>query len=316
MSTQHRLVLVLVLVAVAAATTGCLHEPPPFVTDLPAGPLIIAHRGGADIAPENTMPAFDLAFAAPISAEVVELDLHTSADGELMVIHDRSVDRMTGEGNGCATEQDSEEETYGTVRVHELTVAEVQAFDAGYCYEDPNAAADAPDDERYPYRGQGVVIPTLREVLETHADRRFILEVKQQEPSVVEPLIALLEELNRFDSVCFLDFDEEVTAEYREKAPEHACVSLSGQGIRCWASEAIMPFGGGACEDYDLGMVPHENGGFDLKKDRFVSNLQALGMPVFMWTVNEDDLMREVLELGVDGVVTDRPDALRTILEE
>ncbi len=314
MTTPHRPVLVCLVLA--AATTGCLHDPPPFVTELPEGPLIIAHRGGAEIAPENTMPAFDLAFAAPISSEIAELDIHASADGELMVIHDRTVDRMTGEGTGCATEPDSEEETHGTVWVRERTVAELQAFDAGYCYEDPAAGADAPDDERYPYRGQGVVIPTLRKVLEAHADRRFILEVKQQEPSVVEPLIDLLEELDRFDSVCFLDFDEVVTAEYREKAPDHACVSLSGEGIRCWASEAIMPFGGGACEDYDLGMVPHENGGFDLKKDRFVQNLQALGMPVFMWTVNEDDLMHEVLDLNVDGVVTDRPDALRAILDE
>lgn len=314
MTTPHRHILVILVIV--AASTGCLHDPPPFVTDLPEGPLIIAHRGGAQVAPENTMAAFDLAFAAPISAEVVELDLHTSSDGELVVIHDRAVDRVTGEGNGCATEQDSEEETFGTVLVHELTVAELQTFDAGYCHEDPAAAADAPDEERFPYRGQGVVVPTLREVLETHADRRFILEVKQQEPSVVEPMIALLEDLDRFDSVCFLDFDEDVTAEYRSKAPDHACVSLSGEGIRCWASEAIMPFGGGACEDYDLGMVPHENGGFDLKRDRFVSNLQALGMPVFMWTINEDDLMHEVLDLDVDGVVTDRPDRLRTILDD
>lgn len=306
---------IVALLAVVAASTGCAHDPPPFVTDLPEGPLVIAHRGGAQVAPENTMAAFDLAFAAPISAEVVELDIHTSADGELVVIHDRAVDRVTGEGNGCGTEQDTEEETFGTVLVQETTLADLQAFDAGYCFEDPDAGESAPDDERYPYRGQGILIPSLREVLGAHATQRFIIEVKQQEPSLVDALVDLLEELDRFDSVCFLDFDEDVTAEYRTAAPDHACVSLSSEGIRCWASEAIMPFGGGACEDYDLGMVPHENGGFDLKRDRFVSNLQALGMPVFMWTINEDDLMHEVLDLGVDGVVTDRPDGLRTIID-
>ena len=75
-----------------------------------------------------------------------------------------------------------------------------------------------------------------------------------------------------------------------------------------------MPFGGGACERYDLGMVPHENGGYDLKKERFVDNIQATGAPVFMWTINDEPLMEQVLDLGVDGVVTDRPDLLREVI--
>ena len=308
---MRRILIILVLISFAV---GCESEPTAFVHGLPDGQLVVAHRGGAQIAPENTMAAF-LASAAPsVAAEVMELDIHTSSDDHLMVIHDRSIDRVTGEGNGCDTEQDTEEETYGSMLVHDLTYDELRQYNAGYCWEDPDAAEDAPESVRYPYRSSNTQIPTLSQVMESLGDQRFIIEIKQQEPSLVELVFELVERQDALDRVCFLNFDPDGVSELASEAPEGTCVALSSEGIRCWASEAIMPFGGGACERYDLGMVPHENGGYDLKKERFVRNIQATGAPVFMWTINDEPMMEQVLDLGVDGVVTDRPDLLRELI--
>ena len=299
---------ILILASLLSLVAGCSRDIPAFVQALPDGQLVVAHRGGAHIAPENTMAAFDLAAEPHIAAEVMELDVHTTADGELVVIHDKSVDRVTGEGNGCGIDQDTEHETFGTVKVHESTLAELQAYDAGYCFEDPDTGENT-------YRGTGVTIPPLAEVLEAHDEQLFIVEVKQQEPSLVEQLMDEIVDLDAMDRVCFSNFDAEGTSDIAEHAPDGACIAMSGEGIRCWASESIMPFGGGGCEAYDLGSVPHDNSGFDLKKERFVRNIQATGAPVFMWTINDQSLMEQVLDLDVDGVITDRPDILRETIE-
>jgi len=305
---------VLSLLLLTSLMPGCEPEPPAFVQGLPEGPLVVAHRGGAEIAPENTMAAFLAATEAGIAAEVIELDIHTTADDHLVVIHDHTLDRVTGESNGCETEQDTEEETYGTVAVNDLTLEEVQSYNAGYCWEAPDAPADAPEAVRYPYRSSNAQVPTLSQVLEYFPGQRFVIEIKQHEPSLVDLVLDLVERIDAVDRVCFLDFDPDGVSELTAEAPDGTCIALSSEGIRCWASEAIMPFGGGACERYDLGMVPHENGGYDLKKERFVRNIQATGAPVFMWTINDEPLMQQVLDLGVDGVVTDRPDLLRDLI--
>ena len=308
----------LVLICFALIAPGCTPEQSWFVKALPEGPLVVSHRGGAQVAPENTLVAFERSAAADIQAEVMELDVHTSADGELVVIHDHTIDRVTGEGNGCDFEQDTETETYGVIHVNDLTLAELQSYNAGYCWEDPDAAEDAEEDERFPYRENGVAygayVPALRTVLQAYPTQRFIVEVKQNDPSLVEPLMELIDEEGAIQRVCFSNFDPDGTAELAEAMPDGACLALSSEGIRCWASESIMPFGGGSCEAYDLGSVPHENGGFDMKSERFVGNIQATGAPVFMWTINDQQLMKQVLDLGVDGVITDRPDLLREMV--
>ena len=303
---------------VAGVLPACTPDPSWFVQALPDRQIVVSHRGGAMVAPENTLVAFERSAAADIQAEVMELDLHTTAEGELVVIHDHTIDRVTGEGNGCDIEQDTSTETYGAIHVNDLTLAELQSYNAGYCWEDPDAAEDAEEAERYPYRENGLAygayVPTLRTVLQAYPTQRFILEVKQKEPSLIEQLVDMVDEEGAIQRVCYLNFDPDGTAELAEYAPEGSCIALSSEGIRCWASEAIMPFGGGGCEAYDLGVVPHEDGGFDLKTERFVSNIQATGAPVFMWTINDQQLMKQVLDLEVDGVITDRPDLLREMV--
>ncbi|MEJ2679856.1 MAG: glycerophosphodiester phosphodiesterase family protein, partial [Gemmatimonadota bacterium] len=121
-------------------------------TVLAGGPLLIAHRGGAGLAPENTMAAFRQAVDRwPV--DMMELDVHATADGHCVVIHDPTVDRTTN-GQGV---------------VAALSLAELQTLDAGYRFE---------LDGEQPFRDRGVRIPTLDEVLDALPDMRLTIEVK------------------------------------------------------------------------------------------------------------------------------------------
>ncbi len=286
---------------------GCATaDPPPFIQWLPDYPLISAHRGGAHLAPENTIEA--VIEAQNHDTEIIEIDVQRSAEGELMVIHDHSVDRVTGEGNGCDIEQDTEKETFGSALVHDLTVAELQAFDAGACFVDLNGDAT--------WVGQGVVLPTLREMLAAFPTQRFVVESKDHEVEAAEELLVVLEELDAFERTCVLDFDDGFIAALAERAPEEACIAQPKSGIRCWSTSGLFPFGGGGCPEYDLMWMPHENSGLSLKQDSIVDDIQAAGMPIFMWTLNDAELLSEVIALEVNGVVTDRPDLARALIGE
>jgi len=270
-------------------------------------PLVAAHRGGADLAPENTLQAFRAAQGPAIEAELIELDLHRAADGELVVIHDRTVDRVTGAGSGCSTLQDTEHETFGSLAVADLTLAELQELDAGACHDDGS--------ERFPFRGTGVQIPSLRQVLEELDSQRFLLEVKDHDPATAVALLDLLESLDAYHRTCILDFDDAFVTELAGLAPEEACIAMPSSGIRCWSTAEVFPFGGGGCPSWDVMWMPHTNSGLDLARPGLVRDLQAAGIPVFMWTANDRDTMEAILQTGANGVVTDRPDLLRSLLE-
>ncbi len=287
--------------------TGCaLPANPPFVSWLPTHQVNVAHRGGASIGPENTIRAIQRSQEPSIESEIVEIDLHSSADDVIVVIHDKTVDRTTGAGLGCDVPQDTISETFGEVKVRDLTITELQELDAGACYTTEEGAR--------PFAGEGVTIPTLRETLTTFPTQRFMLEVKQTEPSIVPALLDLVVELDALERSCFLAFDEGTTQELAELGPEGTCISMPSSGIRCWSTEGLFPFGGGGCPTYDVMWMPHTNSGLNLKNKRIVSNIQDAGMPVFMWTINDAETMQEALAAGVDGVITDHPDMLRDLL--
>ena len=278
-----------------------------FVSWLPDSPIVVAHRGGAALAPENTIRAVQRAQEPWIAAEVVEVDLHGSADGEIVVIHDAAVDRVTGAGRGCLTEQDDGDQTFGELAVSALTLEELSALDAGACFTDEAGAT--------PFRGEGVAIPSLRELLTTFPGQRFMLEIKQTEPSIVPDLVDLVMELDAVARTCFLAFDESTTQSLAVLLPDEACLAMPSSGIRCLATDALFPFGGGGCPAYDVLWAPRTNSGLNLAIPRVIANARALGMPVFYWTIDDLPTMAEVASIGADGIVTDRPDLLRNLYE-
>src|SRR5579884_3002013 len=171
-------------------------------------PLFFAHRGGAALAPENTLPAFERAVA--LGADALELDIQTTREGEIVVIHDWTVQRTT-DGAGA---------------VSSCTLDELRRLDAGYRF--------TPDGGRtFPFRGQGIVVPTLREVLERFPGVRINIDLKESTPPREERLWALLQELGAEERTLVASGDQHAPiARFRRLCGGRVATSASEPEIR------------------------------------------------------------------------------------
>ncbi|MEX2611403.1 MAG: glycerophosphodiester phosphodiesterase [Gemmatimonadota bacterium] len=265
-----------------------LAPPPAALHPVLAGaPLLVAHRGGAGLAPENTLEACRRADAW-WRADMVELDVHASADGHCVVIHDPIVERTT-DGAGA---------------VAEMTLAELRALDAGYRFTRDGGAT-------FPFRGQGLTIPTLDEVLEALPRMRLIVEVKAggaQRP--------FMDAVRRHDAV-----DRVVAAGMYERDRTHfgawtGAVSASTEQVRRFLAAHWCRAGVLASPAVHVVQVPEYHGRLRIVTARFVEELHRRGIQVHVWTVNEEAAMRRLLAWGVDGLITDRPDVAAALLGE
>ena len=257
--------------------------PHPFL-DAPS-PVAIAHRGGAEEAPENTLEAF--AAAVALGYRYLETDAHVTRDGVVVAFHDDRLDRITDRRGAIAA----------------LSIAEVEAADAGFSY--------TPDDGRsFPFRGRGVRVPRLEALLDTWPDTRLNIDPKRD--SCVEPLVALLDRLDAWDRVNIGAFSDRRLRRIRALSRGRACTSMGPRAVavaRVSALSGRMPRQGADCIQ-----VPIRAGRIDIVTPGFVRAAHAAGLPVHVWTVNDPATMHELLELGVDGVMTDRPRALLDVL--
>ncbi|MGB0544064.1 MAG: glycerophosphodiester phosphodiesterase [Longimicrobiales bacterium] len=246
--------------------------------------MLVAHRGGGRLAPENTMVAFQSALD-DWGADMLELDVRLSRDGVVMVIHDETVDRTTD----------------GTGRVSEFTLAELKEFDAGYRFEDLEGAPS--------FRGRGVRIPTLRELME--ACPHVWLNIEAKEAQVAGPLVETIRSFG---------------AEYRVLvAAEHERNRVAARGYQgpwgasrtdCllfWALHRL-PGGGGFTPKVDAFQIPDRWKGRQVLTPRLVEEAHRRNIPVHVWTIDEPDDMRRLLSWGVDAIQTDRPDLLSEVL--
>ena len=255
---------------------------------------MIAHQGGEGLRPSNTMTAF--ANAVALGVDVLETDVHATADGELVMMHDDTVDRTT-DGSGI---------------LREMTLAEVQALDAGYYWTDD-------DGQSYPYRGQGLRVPTLRDLLTAFPQMRFNVEIKEQEPPVAEPLCDLIRELGMAEQMLVASFNEAAIVAFRQACPEVATSMVQAEIIPFFALSKLW-LGATYQPQVEAIQVPEFRGGIvpwgDLRvvNGRFVRDAQHHNIEFHVWTVNETDDMQRMLDWGVDGIITDRPDRLLALL--
>jgi glycerophosphoryl diester phosphodiesterase len=260
-----------------------------FRKDRDAGrPLAIAHRGGAGQWPENTLYAFERAAAAGV--DVIETDVRATKDGELVVFHDEGVERTTG----------------GAGRVGSLTLAELKRLDAAYRF--------SPDGGRsFPLRGSGVAVPTLREVFEALPHVRFNIEPKQAAPSIAAPLCRLIREHGLTERVLIASFSAATLAEFRRECPEVATSAATGEVASFVALQRA-----GLAASYSPLMqalqVPEQAGGVRILTRDFVEAAHGRNLRVHAWTVNDEADMRRLVEMGVDGIMTDYPDRLLKVL--
>jgi glycerophosphoryl diester phosphodiesterase len=250
--------------------------------------LVMAHRGGAGLWPENTMLAFER--ARELGVDVIETDVHSTADGVLVVIHDATIDRTTN----------------GAGRVGDLTLAQVKKLDAGYRW-----SADAM--KTFPWRGQGLSVPTLDEVLTRFPEMRFNIEPKQEQPSLAQPLCRMLREKGMVNKIVIGSFSQTVLNEFRRECPEvatSASPSEVGEFIR-----AINAGRGAVSRPVMKALqVPEYVGGRHVLTKALVDAAHAQNLQVHAWTVNETEDMRRLISIGVDGIMTDYPNRLLTVL--
>ncbi len=254
---------------------------------------VIAHQGGEQVRPSNTMAAFD--HAAELGVDVLEMDVHGTADGVLVVIHDDTVDRTTD----------------GMGKVNEMTFAEIQQLDAGYYWTDDDGAT-------YPYRGQGITIPALEEVLQAHGDLPMVIEIKQEEPSIVEPFCAMLQQYEMTDHVLVASFHHETLVEFREACPGVATSMSQKEITPLWVlsnlglEEFYTP--AGQAVQVPLKSTLPVLGEVDVVTERFINNAHKRNVHVDVWTINDPGEMVRLIDIGVDGIITDRPDLLLEVL--
>ncbi|MBT2211915.1 MULTISPECIES: glycerophosphodiester phosphodiesterase [Actinomadura] len=244
------------------------------------GPIPFAHRGGAGGRPENSMAAFQR--AADLGYRYFETDAHATADGVVVAFHDRTLDRVTGHTGAIAR----------------LPYAEVAKARIG---------GTEP-------------IPRLEEILGSFPDARVNIDLK--DAPVIGPLAEVLHRTAAWDRVCITSFSTRRLAQMRARLPlftdRDVCTALGPRGLMALRARS---YGGPAAKLVRLAatgvacaQVPYGLGPVPFVTEAFVEHAHQLGLKVHAWTVNDPAAMERLLDLGVDGIMTDELVTLRHVM--
>lgn len=251
------------------------------------GPLphAIAHRGSRLLWPENTMVAFEGAVA--LGYRWLETDLHLTRDGAVVCLHDHTLDRTT-DASGPVWERDLEE---------------LEHIDAGYRFR-------MGDD--HPHRGSGLRIPTLEEVVTAFPDVRVVVDLKQD--GLEAPLAGLVERLDLWERIIVGSFSDRRLRTFRQLTGGRVATSTGPrETLAAW--RAALGRRRTPPARADAVQVPRRYRGLPVITRRTVAGFHRCGYQVHVWTVNAEVEMERLLALGIDGIITDRPDLLRAVLE-
>jgi glycerophosphoryl diester phosphodiesterase len=279
--------IILALAVALAFVSKPAQAHPYYSPDLPY-PLVIAHQGGDGLWPGNTLYAYRQ--AAALGVDVLEMDLHITQDGVLVLNHDETVDRTTN----------------GTGNIEAMMLAEIQTLDAGYDWTNDSGGT-------FPYRGAGLTIPTLEEIFQAFPEYRMTIEIKKTETSMAGPFCDLIRDYGMQDKILVASFHDERMQEFRRACPEVATSSARQETTMfVLLSKAFLgrfyspPF-------YAL-QVPEESSGITIMTAQFVRGAHARNLRVEPWTIDDLEQMKLYIQWGVDGIITDRPDLMLELL--
>ena len=246
---------------------------------------VFAHRGGAALAPENTLAAFELGLRT--GADGLELDVHLSADGVPVVVHDPTLERTTNAAGPVAAR----------------TAAELARVDAGWHFAGPRGD--------FPFRGQQLGIPALRDVLTRHRDVPVIIEMKLDSEEMGHRVAEAIRAAGADASVCAAGYGSTSAATVRRLLPHVATSACTAEVrlavYRSWGGWPVKrpPFGG-----YQ---VPEHAGRIRIASPRFIRHAHAAGLEVQVWTVDAEPDMERLLAWGADALISNRPDLAVTV---
>jgi glycerophosphoryl diester phosphodiesterase len=245
-------------------------------------------------APENTLLSFQRAMEE--GAEYLELDVHGTLEGEVVIIHDATVKRTTN----------------GRGRVSRKSLKDLKALDAGYRFTTDSGKS-------YPYRGQEVKIPTLKEIFDALPQTGLIVEIKQARPSIVKEVLASVRQAGKDETVLLATEDDQIMTEIRRELQASGLPVATGfsygevAAFMGWLAggrrEAYTPMG-------QAFQIPCEYSGMTLVNEQTLGAAHELGLEMFVWTVNDREEMARLLALGVDGIITDFPARLQELVAE
>jgi len=248
-------------------------------------PVPIAHRGSRLLWPENTMESFSGAFE--MGYRHIETDLHITSDGVIVCVHDHTVDRTT-EGSG---------------EVSDHTFDEVRTLDAGYRHGGRDG---------FTFRGKGIAIPSFEQVVTDFPDVSLVVDLKID--GLARPLADLVDRLGIHDRIIVGGFSDDRLNEFREVSGGRVPTSTGPALSRMWVLASRVGRGGGG--DASALQLPTQIRGVRVVDEKLLRSAHQAGLQVHVWTVNEVQEMKRLLDLGVDGLVTDRPDILKSLLVE
>jgi glycerophosphoryl diester phosphodiesterase len=291
---QKRLktLLVLLLILFIVYEIRCLFAKP--VPDHPYfNPdkfLVIAHRGGPSLGPESTLYTFRK--AVKLGVDVLEMDVRSTRDGQLIILHDDTVSRTTN----------------ATGPAQNYTLVDLKKLDAAHRWSPDNG-------QTFPLRNKRVQIPTLSEVFEAFPQTKLNLEIKEARSSTIQSLCRLIRDHQMTSNVVVASFDTDSLKEFRRLCPQVA--------TSAGASEARLFFGlqkayleAAYSPVVQVLQVPEALGDLRIVNKRFIDAAHARNMRVQVWLANDVTSMQRLLELGVDGIMTDYPQRLMEVLKQ
>lgn len=242
---------------------------------------VIAHGNGRALLPGNTLEA--AVNALSVGADILELDIHLTADNILVVRHDDTIDSTTN----------------GTGRIDEMTLAELSMFEVGFHkYDYPDKIAE-----------KGIRIPTLESFFVALPTNRFLIELKPEDTKAGDYLCQLIKKYGLFNQVVVGSFHSSVLRNFRQHCPE--IPTSMGEEEALWMV-LLSWLGLGHLYDppgYSV-QLPVEQNGIRIISRSLVETARKLNLKLDVWTVNNVQEMADLIGFGVDGIITDRPDLL------
>ena len=287
------IILVIAVAVIAVVTATLLSRPAPdtpFFSHFEDYPLVIAHADdrGAGVAPGNTL--LFLERVADLGVDVLEMDVHMTADGHIVLLHDATVDRTTT----------------GTGRVDGFTLAELQSLEVGVNWNTDNGVT-------FPYRGQGLTIPTLDAVFERFPTYPMNIEIKAADPAIGPVLCQVIQAHDMAEWVLVVSSRDDALNAFRAACPQVTTGAHEGDVTRF----VVLNFLGAAgilSPSYQAFQVPERSGGIPVVIPAFVRAAHRANVQVHVWTINDLDEMQRFVDMGVDGIMTDKPEALMALL--
>jgi glycerophosphoryl diester phosphodiesterase len=251
--------------------------------------LAFAHRGSSIDCPENTMPAFEK--AVELGTDFIETDIHFTRDKKFVLIHDDALERVT-DGSG---------------KVTDYTIDELKEFDAGYNFTTDKGIS-------FPFRGKGITLCALDEVLKTFPLCRFNIDIKNKNPEQIDYFIDIVSKYNAQERIIVASKYLSILRAVRKINPAIATSFsvLETLGILFLYKSGLL-FLKSSFKGISL-QVPEKYGNFIIVTKRFVKDIHEKDLQVHVWTVDNEDDMKRLIDYGVDGLMSNNPALLLKVL--